>query len=91
MLFILLSTYMYLTRRVPAYLLTVHRVLSLFKADSPNFRYPGTSPPRYKKIHCRHYEVWLMRGPQPLPKQVLHRVLCTVSSFNLRYPLFYLR
>jgi len=32
-----------------------------------------------------------MRGPKPLPKRVLHRVRCSVSSFSSQYPLFSLR
>jgi len=29
-----------------------------------------------------------MTGTKPLPKRVLHRVRCSVSSFNLQFPLF---
>jgi len=35
--------------------------------------------------------VRLSTGPQPLPKPVLHRVRCSISTFNLQYPLFCLR
>jgi hypothetical protein len=38
-----------------------------------------------------HPAVCLTTGPQPLPKQFLHTVRATVSSFNLQYPLFPLR
>jgi len=38
-----------------------------------------------------HSVLCLMTGPQHLPKQVLHRLRSSASSFNLHYPLVSLR
>jgi len=38
-----------------------------------------------------HSAICLTRGPQPLPKPVLHTVRSSASSFNLQYPIFSLR
>ena len=38
-----------------------------------------------------HLVVCLATGPQPLPKRVLHTVRSGAFSFNLQYPVFFLR
>jgi hypothetical protein len=45
-------------------------------------------------VDCKQYIlllVGLTRGPQPLPKRVLHTVQSSASSFNSQYPLFTVR
>jgi hypothetical protein len=36
-----------------------------------------------------HFVVYLMKSPQPLPKQVLHSVRSSVYSFYFQYPLIF--
>ena len=38
-----------------------------------------------------HSAVCLTTGPQPLPQPVLHTVRYSASTFNLQYPIFFLR
>jgi len=37
-----------------------------------------------------HSAVYLTTGAYPIPKPVLHTVRSSASSFNFRYPLFFL-
>jgi hypothetical protein len=39
----------------------------------------------FTTIHHHHRVVYLKTGPQPLPKQVLHRVPYSASSFSFQY------
>ena len=36
-------------------------------------------------------QYWLTKSPQPLPQPFLHTVRSSASSFNLQYPVFFLR
>ena len=45
----------------------------------------------FKRFHFINSLFSLTSGPQPLPKQVLHRVRSIASSFTFNYPFFHLR
>ena len=82
-------------RQHPTFLLIINVVVMLIKCSIINCSKERNCTQCEMNIKCirsvpsnsfSHSSCYLMTGPQPLPKQDIHSVRFSVSSFNLQYP-----